>query len=177
MKILTIGVIIIVNLPNQFLMNFKMFLIIMMIFIMPQRRGIPSRFEKITPVRKQELKNTVEVRHTSSTARQGLSDPAAGISTLNGNTNLSQPEIKSSSQTNRLRMTVFSQWYRMVKLTALPTNEVSHKCFFTNMPYLSYRIVYNWTMGRINLNDLFCLDNLTGERKSAANLYLINLTN
>ena len=56
----------------------------MMIFIMPQRRGIPSRFEKITPVRKQELKNTVEVRHTSSTARQGLSDPAAGISTLNG---------------------------------------------------------------------------------------------
>ena len=56
-------------------------------------------FEKITPVREQEFKNTVEVRHISSTARQGLSDPAAGISTLNGNTNLSQPEIKSSPQT------------------------------------------------------------------------------
>ena len=108
---------------------------------------------------------------------------------------------------------VLNQWYRMVKLTALSTNEVSHKCFFTNMPYLSYRVVYNWAMGRINineyilqniaftlgvttdylfggptedtknkndddilktvhrnLNDLFCLDNLTEERKSAAHL-------
>ena len=27
--------------------------------------------------------NVVEIRHISSTARQGLSDPAAGISTLN----------------------------------------------------------------------------------------------
>ena len=63
------------------------------------RKCITSGFEKITPVREQEFKNTVEVRHISSTARQGLSDPAAGISTLNGNTNLSQPEIKSSPQT------------------------------------------------------------------------------
>lgn len=63
------------------------------------RKGIPSRFEKITPVREQELKNTVEVRHTSSTARQGLSDPAAGISTLNGNSNISQKTTKSSPQT------------------------------------------------------------------------------
>ena len=62
------------------------------------RKGIPSRFEKITPVREQELKNTVEVRHISSTARQGLSDPAAGISTLNGNTNISQTTTKSSPQ-------------------------------------------------------------------------------
>lgn len=97
-------------------------------------------------------------------------------------------------------------------------NEVSHKCFFTNMPYLSYRVVYNWAMGRINineyilqniaftlgvttdylfggptedtknkndddilktahrnLNDLFCLDNLTGERKSAAHSMLNQL--
>ena len=30
-------------------------------------------------------KNVGEVRHTSSTARQGLSDPAAGISTLTDN--------------------------------------------------------------------------------------------
>ena len=105
MKILTIGLIIIVNLPNQFLMNFKMFLIIMMIFIVPQRRGIPSRFEKITPVRKQELKNTVEVRHTSSTARQGLSDPAAGISTLNGNSNISQSSSESSPQLYHLPKT------------------------------------------------------------------------
>ena len=29
-----------------------------------------------------QLKNVGEVRHISSTARQGLSDPAAGISTL-----------------------------------------------------------------------------------------------
>lgn len=97
-------------------------------------------------------------------------------------------------------------------------NEVSHKCFFTNMPYLSYRVVYNWAMGRINLNeyilqniaftlgvttdyllgghaedtknkndddilktahrnlnDLFCLDNLTEERKNAAHLMLNQL--
>ena len=105
MKILSIGLIIIVNLPNQFLMNLKMFLIIMMIFIVPQRRGIPSRFEKITPVRKQELKNTVEVRHTSSTARQGLSDPAAGISTLNGNSNISQSSSESSPQLYHLPKT------------------------------------------------------------------------
>lgn len=55
-------------------------------------------FEKITPVREQESKNTVEVRHISSTARQGLSDPAAGISTLNGNLNISQTTTKSSPQ-------------------------------------------------------------------------------
>ena len=59
------------------------------------RKGIPSRFEKITPAREQEL-NVVEVRHTSSTAEQGLSDPAAGISTLNDNPNISQTENKST---------------------------------------------------------------------------------
>ncbi|MGN0738825.1 MAG: hypothetical protein ACI4LX_01475 [Treponema sp.] len=40
--------------------------------------------------------NAVEVRHTSSTAEQGLSDPAAGISTLNDNSNIPQTEEKSS---------------------------------------------------------------------------------
>ena len=106
-------------------------------------------------------------------------------------------------------------------------NEISHKCFFTNMGDLSYRVLYNWSKGRINLNeyvlvniaftlgvtieylfcgtntystsdedfektlepndkdilktahrnlnDLFCLDNLTEERKSAAHLILNQL--
>lgn len=106
-------------------------------------------------------------------------------------------------------------------------NEISHKCFFTNMPYLSYRLLYNWSKGRINLNeyilvniaftlgvtieyffcgtntynasaegfekslgqndkdilktahrnlnDLFCLDNLTEERKSVAHSMLNQL--
>ena len=61
----------------------------------PLSRLQNARYEKITPARKQEL-NVVEVRHTSSTAEQGLSDPAAGISTLNDNPNISQTENKST---------------------------------------------------------------------------------
>ena len=32
-------------------------------------------------------------------------------------------------------------------------NEISHKRFFTNMPDLSYKLLYNWSKGRINLNE------------------------
>lgn len=94
-------------------------------------------------------------------------------------------------------------------------NQKNHQTFFTNMPKLTYRVLYNWSKGRINLNefvlidiaytlgisveylltgnknegnnsqfdsndkhildtakrnlnDLFCLDNLTGERRKLA---------
>lgn len=92
-------------------------------------------------------------------------------------------------------------------------NERIHNCFFTNMPNLTYRKLYNWAEGRVNLNeyilvdiaytlgisveylmsgnqnegitfdsndlhildtakrnlnDLFCLDNLTGKRRQLA---------
>ncbi len=37
-------------------------------------------------------------------------------------------------------------------------NEDSHNNFFSNKPYLSYRIIYNWAMGRINLNEYILQD-------------------
>ncbi len=37
-------------------------------------------------------------------------------------------------------------------------NEISHKRFFSSMPYLSYNILYNWSMGRINLNECILKD-------------------
>lgn len=53
---------------------------------------LPQSLEKSI----KEHKNVVEVRHISSTAEQGMSDPAAGISTLNDNTNLPQSQEKST---------------------------------------------------------------------------------
>ena len=37
-------------------------------------------------------------------------------------------------------------------------NEVVHKCFFTNIPFLTYRLLYNWSEGRINLNEYVLTD-------------------
>ena len=99
-------------------------------------------------------------------------------------------------------------------------NPLQHQFFFTNMPDLTYRLLYNWAEGRINLNefvlvdiayllginldylfskqennstiaaendkyiletahrnlnDLFCLDNLTAQRKQTASSILNQL--
>lgn len=99
-------------------------------------------------------------------------------------------------------------------------NPLQHNIFFANMPDLTYRILYNWAEGRINLNlfvieaiafsigenieylfsidnqynedfnqnekkiletaqrnlnDLFCLDNLTEDRKKSASMILNQL--
>ena len=37
-------------------------------------------------------------------------------------------------------------------------NEVIHKSFFTNIPVLTYRLLYNWSEGRINLNEYVLTD-------------------
>ena len=37
-------------------------------------------------------------------------------------------------------------------------NEISHNSFFTNMPSLSYKILFHWSEGRINLNEYVLTD-------------------
>ena len=48
----------------------------------PRRLSLPNQMSTQGFL---QNKNVGEVRHTSSTARQGLPDPAAGISTLTDN--------------------------------------------------------------------------------------------
>ncbi|MBQ0167279.1 MAG: hypothetical protein KBT02_09260 [Treponema sp.] len=63
----------------------------------PKARGC---YTKKTPAEKQE-QNVIEVRHISSTARQGLSAPATGISTLNDNCVLTDNLDKSRNKTGQ----------------------------------------------------------------------------
>ena len=37
-------------------------------------------------------------------------------------------------------------------------NQKNHLTFFTNMPKLTYRVLYNWSKGRINLNEFVLID-------------------
>lgn len=131
--------------------------------------------------------------------------------------------IYDCQRTTTLRRVIRKKIYQTIskKLKiAEADNIVTHNNFFTNMPDLTYRLLYNWAEGRINLNefvlidiayllginldylfskqennstiaaendkyiletahrnlnDLFCLDNLTAQRKQTASSILNQL--
>lgn len=65
-------------------------------------------------------------------------------------------EISDHQKILLLRKDIRNRIYEIIcKKTRNPDadSEAAHKRFFSNMPYLSYRILYNWSKGRINLNE------------------------
>ena len=75
----------------------------MMIFIVPQRRGIPSRFEKITPVREQE--QNVSLEGSTPLSHNSNGKAAVAISDVNDNSNISQSSSESRPQLYQLPKT------------------------------------------------------------------------